>query len=63
MKQKSNKRINKTYWVTGGGKLMRRKAGQAHFNSRESSKTTTGKRRDLPVAKVLQKKLIRAMAK
>ncbi len=49
MKQKTNKRIAKTFWTTGSGKLMRRKAGQAHFNSRESGKTTTGKRRDLQV--------------
>ncbi len=45
-KQKTNKRIAKTFWKTGSGKLMRRKSGQAHFNSRESSNTTTNKRRD-----------------
>lgn len=50
-KQKTNKRVAKTFWKTGGGKLMRRKAGQAHFNSRESGKTTKNKRRDLAVDK------------
>jgi ribosomal protein L35 len=46
MKQKTNKRISKTFWVTGTGKVMRRKAGQAHFNARESGNTTKNKRRD-----------------
>lgn len=44
--QKTNKRIAKTFWKTGSGKLMKRKAGQAHFNARETSKTTKNKRRD-----------------
>lgn len=61
-KQKTNKRIAKTFWVTGSGKLMRRKAGQDHFNARESGKTTKNKRRDLAVAKV-DSKLINAIAK
>lgn len=50
MKQKTNKRIAKTFWITGSGKLMRRKAGQAHFNSREGGNTTKNKRRDWVVA-------------
>lgn len=62
-KQKTNKRISKTFWVTGGGKLMRRKAGQAHFNSRESGKTTKSKRRDLRVDKTESKKLLIAIGK
>ena len=40
----------KTFWKTGSGKLMRRKAGQAHFNARESGKTTKNKRRDQSVS-------------
>ena len=43
--------MSKTFWTTGSGKLMRRKAGQAHFNSRESGNTTKMKRRDLAVHK------------
>jgi ribosomal protein L35 len=50
-KQKTNKRVAKTFWKTGSGKLMRRKSGQAHFNSRESGKTTKNKRRDLSMHK------------
>ncbi|OGE87971.1 MAG: hypothetical protein A3J07_02220 [Candidatus Doudnabacteria bacterium RIFCSPLOWO2_02_FULL_49_13] len=49
--QKTNKRISKTFWKTGSGKLMRRKSGQAHFNSRERGNTTSNKRRDLAVSK------------
>jgi len=54
-KQKTNKRVAKTLWVTGSGKLMRRRAGQAHFNSRESGNTTKNKRRDLAVDKTYSK--------
>ncbi|OGE80434.1 MAG: hypothetical protein A2660_03100 [Candidatus Doudnabacteria bacterium RIFCSPHIGHO2_01_FULL_45_18] len=46
-KMKTNKRIAKTFWKTGSGKLMRRKSGQAHFNARETGNTTKNKRRDL----------------
>jgi ribosomal protein L35 len=54
-KQKTNKRITKTFWKTGSGKLMSRKSGQAHFNSREPGKTTKNKRRDVGVHKTNQK--------
>jgi ribosomal protein L35 len=57
MKQKTNKRISKTFWETGSGKLMRRKSGQAHFNARERGNTTTGKRRDLVVNKTVHDKM------
>ena len=53
--QKTNKRISKTFWRTGSGKLMRRKAGQAHFNSRQTGNDTKNKRRDLVVAKADRK--------
>jgi ribosomal protein L35 len=52
---KTNKRIAKTFWKTGSGKLMSRKSGQAHFNARESGKTSKNKRRDLVVHKVNQR--------
>ena len=58
MKQKTNKRMAKTFWVTGSGKVMRRKTGQAHFNSRERGNTTTGKRRDWVVSKAEHKKIL-----
>jgi ribosomal protein L35 len=46
-KNKTNKRMAKTFRITGSGKIMRRKSGQAHFNARETGNTTKGKRRDL----------------
>jgi len=52
---KTNKRMSKTFWKTGSGKLMSRKSGQAHFNARESGKTSKNKRRDLVVHKVNQR--------
>jgi ribosomal protein L35 len=53
--QKTNKRVAKTFWKTGSGKLMRRKAGQAHFNARDTGKNTKNKRRDRTVNKADQK--------
>jgi len=52
MKQKTSKTLAKRVVVTKGGKLLKRKGGQDHFNSRESGKVTRNKRRDLSVAKV-----------
>ena len=51
-KQKTNKRMAKTFRLTGSGKVMHRKSGQAHFNARESGRTTKNKRRDMSLAKV-----------
>lgn len=63
MKQKTNKRISKTFWMTGSGKVMRRKAGQAHFNSRETGNTTKNKRRDFQVSgNTIHKKLKKAIS-
>jgi ribosomal protein L35 len=49
---KTNKRMAKTFRVTRSGKIMHRKSGQAHFNSRERGNTTKNKRRDVVAAKV-----------
>lgn len=50
MKQKTSKTVSKRMKVTGSGKLLKRKGGQGHFNSRESGVTTRNKRRDLEVS-------------
>jgi len=50
-KNKTNKRVAKTFWKTGSGKLMSRRSGQAHFNARERSNTSMNKRRDISVHK------------
>ena len=46
-KIKSHKGATKRFKKTGSGKIVYRKAGQDHFNSRESGKTTKNKRRDM----------------
>jgi len=46
MKQKTHKALKKRVKVTGAGKVLKRTAGQDHFNSREPGKVTRNKRRD-----------------
>lgn len=50
MKQKTSKTVAKRMKMTKSGKLLKRKGGQGHFNSRESGNTTRNKRRDLEVS-------------
>lgn len=52
MKQKTRKTISKRFKIKKkSGKVIKRAAGQAHFNSRESGKVTRTKRRDRAVGK------------
>ncbi len=44
---KTHKAIAKRIKITKTGKLLKRRAGQDHFNSRESGKVTRNKRRDM----------------
>lgn len=60
-KIKTHKATAKRYKKTGGNKLMRRKAGQDHFNSRESGKVKRNKRRDIESSKTIAKTLKIAM--
>ena len=46
MKLKTRKAVSKRIRITGGKKIMIRTGGQDHFNSRESGKVRTNKRRD-----------------
>lgn len=50
MKQKTSKTIAKRIKLTKSGKLLKRKGGQGHFNSRESGNTTRNKRSDLEIS-------------
>ena len=50
-KIKTHKGTSKRFKKTGSGKLVHRKTGQDHFNSRESGKTTKNKRRDMVLTK------------
>lgn len=52
MKVKTHKATVKRFRVTAGKKLMKRTAGQDHFNSRETGVVTRRKRRDVQIAKV-----------
>ena len=49
MKIKTHKASSKRFKITKKGKVIKRTAGQDHFNSKESGKTTTKKRRDKKV--------------
>lgn len=46
MKAKTKKAFAKRIKVTKNGKLLKRHAGQDHFNSRDTGKVTKKKRRD-----------------
>ncbi len=46
-KAKTHKGTVKRFRKTKTGKIMHRSAGQDHYNSRESGKTTKNKRRDV----------------
>ncbi len=59
-KIKTHKATAKRFKQTKTGKVLKRKAGQDHFNSRESGKTTRQKRRDVLVSKT-QVKIIKAL--
>lgn len=47
MSLKTFKALAKRVKITRTGKILKRKAGQAHFNSRESGNTRRNKRRDI----------------
>ena len=49
--------LSKRFKVTKRGKVLKRKAGQAHFNTRESGNTTRGKRRDVSMSDTFTKNI------
>jgi len=54
---KTRKVVSKRILVTPTGKLIKVKAGQNHFNSRESGKVTRNKRRDVTLGNTFAKNL------
>lgn len=50
-KLKTHKATAKRIHFTKSGKAIKRRAGQDHFNSRESGKTRMNKRRDVSLHK------------
>jgi len=57
MKQKTRKTVSKRFRITPNGKIIRRKGGQGHFNSREPGKVTRNKRRDEEMSKSFEKNI------
>lgn len=51
MKLKTHKATTKRIKITKNKKLICRKAGQDHFNTRESGNITRNKRRDIAISK------------
>ena len=49
-KIKTHKATAKRFKITRNDKILKRKAGQDHFNTRESGVTTRNKRRDITIA-------------
>ena len=49
-KIKTHKATAKRFKITRNDKIIKRKAGQDHFNTRESGNTTRNKRRDIGIA-------------
>lgn len=62
-KIKTHKATTKRFKITKGDKLIHRKAGQGHFNSRESGKTTRMKRKDIETTTKLDKTIRSLMSK
>ena len=54
-KMKTHKATQKRFYLTGKGNIMRRQAGQDHFNARESGVITKRKRRDVTAPKMFEK--------
>ncbi len=52
MKLKTHKATAKRFRVTKRGKILKRAAGQDHFNARQPGRITLRKRRDRRIAKV-----------
>jgi large subunit ribosomal protein L35 len=50
---KTNKSMAKRMKITSSGKIMKRKAGQDHFNSRESGNVTRNKRTDVKMSRTI----------
>lgn len=55
MSMKTNKALAKRVRITKTGKMIKRKAGQDHFNSRESGKVGRNKRTDVAFPSVVRK--------
>lgn len=62
-KMKTQKSIAKRFSLTKTGKMIKRKAGQDHFNAKESGNITRNKRRDVRVDPTLAQNLRKRIVK
>ena len=53
MKLKTHKALSKRVKITATGKVLKRKAGQDHFNARDTGKVTRNKRRSKKLSDTL----------
>ena len=60
---KTNQSIAKRFKVTKRGKILKRVAGQAHFNSRENGKVGRNKKSDLVASQTLKRVMAISMPK
>lgn len=60
-KIKTHKATVKRFTKTGTNKVLRRKAGQDHFNARENGDTKRNKRRDISAHTADVKNIIRLL--
>jgi large subunit ribosomal protein L35 len=60
-KQKTHKATKKRISLTKTGKIKQRKAGQNHFNSKESGKVKRNKRRDITQSRANIKRIREAL--
>ncbi|MDO9399779.1 MAG: 50S ribosomal protein L35 [bacterium] len=60
-KIKTHKATAKRFKITRNNKILHRKAGQDHFNARESGNTTRNKRRDIIISSTVVKTIKQLM--
>jgi ribosomal protein L35 len=60
-KLKTKKALVKKIKLTKKKKIMRRKTGQNHYNSKETGKVGRGKKKDLRLFKTDEKNFLKAM--
>ena len=56
-KLKTQKSVSSRFKITPKGKVLKRKAGQDHFNARESGKVKRNKRRKMSMSKTLHRNI------
>ncbi|MCM3887546.1 50S ribosomal protein L35 [Frankia sp. R82] len=62
-KQKSHSGANKRFWITGSGKVMRRRAGRNHLLEHKSSRHTRRLEGEVPLTKADERRIKRLLAR